>query len=134
MAGVKCKMKIVRILLAIISVAFGAMTFAGYFVVILPNGGSPVHDIVLALGFASLFVVGGIMALVNKYTGAWLVVLASLIYMVAGLYNPIRLHGIEGIAYIQSEFFANSAMRCVIAAALVLIMHKRKLANVRAST
>ncbi len=127
-------MKYVRIILAIICLALGTMTFAGYFLVIHSKGGAPLHDVFLALGFASLFIVGGIMALLNKYIGAWLIVFGCLLYIVAGLYNPIRLYCVDGITYIKTEFFINTAIRCFIAAGLLFVMYKTKLANVHTST
>ena len=118
-------MNIARIFLSLVCVAVGLVTVVGYFLVIQPTGGAPLVDVILALSFAALFIVGGMLVLLKNHKGMYPLIAACVLYGVAGLYNPIVLYGHSALEYIHPQFYLSLTGRCILVAMVFLAIHKQ---------
>lgn len=112
----------------------GAATIIAYFLVIHPKGNAPVVDIVLAFSFALFFIAGGILVFLKNTLAIYLLIAACIFYAIAGLYNPIRLYGFEGIYRVNPQFYFSLCLRCILAFVVFVVMRRQGIAHARAST
>ena len=82
-------------------------------------------DILFAFTFATLFLAGGILAIFRNNAAIYALILACIFYAIAGLYNPIRLYGLEGLTIINPVFYFGLVLRSTVVAVLVLVMLKQ---------
>lgn len=124
-------MDIVRKLIAIVCVAYGAVTFIGFFTFILPRGGAPVIDTVLSLCFAGLFVLGGLLALFKHWLAIPALVASCILYLVAGLWRPVAQLGVSALDSLSPEFYYSLLFRITTTVLLIILIRRHR---VRAET
>ena len=123
-----------RIILAVLCILHGSMTFVGYFLIIEPQDSARTLDIILSFTFAALYIAGGISALFAKAIAIPILALSCLVYAVAGLYHPIRVFGLSSVFDINPQFYFSLLFRCSVAALLFAILRRQNNSYVQSST
>lgn len=106
-------------------ILYGAVTVLGFLLVILPTQAPEAVDIALGLGFAVSFVLGGILAILNRRLAVAFLVASCFLYLGAGMHHPIREFGLSSLTGLDNQFYYSLALRCAVTAILSYIMMKQ---------
>jgi hypothetical protein len=120
-------MNTTRIIASSIIILYGLKTFVGYWLVLEPRE-ALIDPLAIALNFsfAGLGILGGVLAILNKKNAAIALVLACVLYAVAALYQPVKYLGLSAINSLHHDTYISFAVRCILAAVIILILYKSK--------
>ncbi|MCP3849329.1 MAG: hypothetical protein GY694_03680 [Gammaproteobacteria bacterium] len=104
-------------------------TVIGYILVIHPNQEAPVVDVIFAFIFSLSFIAGGLLTLGNKYYGIYFIFTACIFYLIAGIYNPIRIYGVAGLGEIFTQFYFSFIFKVAVSVLLFYTLRRLRVNN-----
>lgn len=117
-------LNILRIALSLACIFYGLVTFYGYFTIIKQNFSPTLLDLIFSFLFAGLFIVGGVLAILKIPAAIHVLITSCIFYLLAGLYQPIQIHGLSTFTLINPQFYFSLAVRCSLVAGIYFIFKR----------